>query len=424
MANQWIPYRRTLSAVVLCSALLSSGPAIAASAWWERAALTLDGRGEVGRKEVAGIHLGALGAGLEWWLVPTLRLRTTALLLGATGRSSDQREASGGAGGELAIRLVPFPRWFARPYVRMSAGFLLFLRSPFLPGGDFYDFILGLGAGLEAPIGARTTLFADAHAAHLSNGQGLGPFNPSFDGYGGILGVNVALADTPSDPATESAPDHPEAVDSDEAPSRGVPGVLAGLGAGNSPEVVYAGRVRVTERLSARTLVVVDAQVQSIGGLAYEDVGVGFVVHGWRATVAAQATYQRLSAIHAWMEQVQVEAHVSPETSIVGAAFWQQNGAFADTITGGLGLRFLPIASVRIDGGARVTHTVGTNSDTTVGPFIGLEWQLPLRTESWMLSIFAEEQISTIRMAGLRFYWNAGGTLRAEARRTGWAHLR
>jgi len=31
------------------------------------------------------------------------------------------------------------------------------------------------------------------HAVHLSNGQGLGPFNPAFTGAGVLLGASYAL---------------------------------------------------------------------------------------------------------------------------------------------------------------------------------------------------------------------------------------
>ncbi len=71
---------------------------------------------------------------------------------------------------------------------------LLFLRQPFLPGGDFYDFITQLGVGLEVPVSDRLSLIADVHAVHLSNGQGLGPFNPAFTGGGVLLGAAYTLA--------------------------------------------------------------------------------------------------------------------------------------------------------------------------------------------------------------------------------------
>jgi len=187
-------------------ALLPSGAAPAQSAWRSRAALTLEARGEIGKGDVAGIYLGALGAGFEWRLIPRLRLRTTALLLGTAGSTDTGKSAGGGAGGELAARVVPFPDWPVQPYLRLSIGFLLFLREPFLPGGDFYEFISGLGAGLAIPIGTRVSLTGDLQIVHLSNGQGLGPFNPAFSGFGGLIGITYALAPKPAPGATPADP--------------------------------------------------------------------------------------------------------------------------------------------------------------------------------------------------------------------------
>jgi len=143
-----------LASVALCCCILAAPVAARAqSSWRSRLAPTLDVRGEIGSGDVAGIDLGVVGAGVEWRATTRLRLRVAALVLGAIGSAEDGRTASGGAGGELALRVVPFPQWPARPYLRASAGMLLFLRQPFLPGADFYDFMTQLGVGLELPVG-------------------------------------------------------------------------------------------------------------------------------------------------------------------------------------------------------------------------------------------------------------------------------
>src|SRR5207248_882374 len=150
--------RWSLSALALAGALGAAGVADGQTAsadlprpsvpppWRPAARLSLlvDVRGEVGPGEVAGIDLGLAGAGIEWRAVPTLRLQATGLLLAATGSTVTGRTARGGAGGELAARLVPFPDGPVHPYLRASGGLLLFLRGPFLPGGDVYDFVLQL----------------------------------------------------------------------------------------------------------------------------------------------------------------------------------------------------------------------------------------------------------------------------------------
>jgi hypothetical protein len=411
--------------LVLAAALLPTGTSRAQSAWQARAALTLDARGEVGTGTVSGIELGAVGAGVEWRLTPTVRLRTIALLLGGTGSTDAGRSANGGAGGELGARVLPFPAWPVRPYMRMSAGFLLFLRKPLLPGGDFYDFILGIGAGLEIPIGSRLSIIGDLHATHLSNDQGLGPFNPAFNGYGGIIGLNYVLAPEPA--AAPIEPSTPEGlpVAKPETPRVGsTPGLILDAGAGRTPESAFEGRVRVVERLSLRFLAIVDAEAQSIGGTANENLGLGLVGHWAFATVGVLGMYEHIPGIDAVAEQAQLDLHITPEASLFATSIWQQPKVFAAFITSGLGIRLFPIATVRIDGGVRLAHTFAAGADLGVGLYLAFEWQLPFRARAWQVSLFAEKQLSTIELAGIRVAWDMGETSRDIARRTGWMRIR
>jgi hypothetical protein len=412
-------------AAILLAALPQARSSRAQSTWQSGAALTLDARAELGTGTVSGIELGAVGAGVEWRLAPTLRLRTTALVLGGTGAADTARSANGGVGGELGARMMPFPSWPVRPYLRMSAGFLLFLQGPFLPGGDFYDFIIGIGAGLDLPIGPRFSVVGDLHATHLSNDQGLGPFNPAFNGYGGTIGLNYALAPEPTPtPAAAFGPGGPRGVEPETPPARSWPGVILDAGAGQTTALVFGARARVAERISARFLAIVDAESQSIGGIDYEDVGLGLVGHWSFATVGVQGTYEHIPGIAAAAEQLQVELHITPEASLFAAGIWQQESAFADSGTGGFGLRLFPVATVRIEGGVRLTHTFAAGADLGVGPCWAFEWQLPFGARAGQLSLFAEKQLSTIELAGVRFAWDMGETLRDVARRTGWMRLR
>ncbi|HXU65144.1 MAG TPA: hypothetical protein VN962_25770, partial [Polyangia bacterium] len=61
--------------------------------WRQRLAVSAEARGEAGTGTVAGIDLGAVAAGVEWRAAPTLRLRTTALVLGTRGQTETGRAA-------------------------------------------------------------------------------------------------------------------------------------------------------------------------------------------------------------------------------------------------------------------------------------------------------------------------------------------
>jgi hypothetical protein len=70
-----------------------------------------------------------------------------------------------------------------------SGGGALFDGCP--PGGDIYNFTWQLGGALAFRIDERFTLSAGVRRMHVSNGQGLVPRNPSYEGIGFPLGLAV-----------------------------------------------------------------------------------------------------------------------------------------------------------------------------------------------------------------------------------------
>jgi len=99
----------------------------------------------------------------------------------------------GGAGPMFAIRIEP-----ARPLCPGDcAGFSLSLdftgalvlyTAHFPPGGDIYNFAWRMGGSLGYAVSPRCRLELGARWMHVSNGQGLGGFNPSYEGAGVTLG--------------------------------------------------------------------------------------------------------------------------------------------------------------------------------------------------------------------------------------------
>jgi hypothetical protein len=299
----------------------------------------------------------------------------------------------------------------------MSAGFLLFLRRPFLPGGDVYDFILGAGAGLEVSLGPRLTLFGEVNGTHLSNGQGIGTFNPAFNGVGGLLAASYALSpEPPPPPAAEPESDDPRA--------RWTPGAIAEGTAGWAMQLVSGGRLRVAERLTSHFMTMLDAQALSYSGTPYEDIGLAVVGHWTRATVGFQATYEHLPGIAAVAEQLQVEAHLSDEVSSFVTGAVQQQNVLSGFFVGAAGLRTFPFPSLRIDGGLALTRSFAPGAVTDLGPYVAFEWQVSLPARAWQLSLFVERQLSTAEIGGVRLAWNMGATLRDLARRSGWMRIR
>ena len=428
--------RRWFSALAFLCALGASIGARGQSAPWHPAAplalgapwtpaarlsLVVDARGELGPGHVAGInlHLGLVGAGIEWRATPTLRLQATALLLGATGSNDVGETAHGGAGGELAMRLVPFPRGPVRPYLRASGGLLLFLRGPFLPGGDIYDFILQLGAGLEVPIGARLSLFGDLHVVHVSNGQGLGPFNPAFTGEGALLGAAYALAS----PGPSAAPEPVPTVD--EARPDWRPGATFDAGAGHTAAgTELAVRDRVAERLTRHTLALMDIESGVIDAAHFVEAGLDLAGHWTWASAGVHGGYRHAVGTGTFVASAQVEAVISREASLVLMGQVELPRAAADAFLAGAVLRLLPIDTFLIELGGGVRHVGGPAPGDAFVPYLALDCQLPFGVRTWQASLFIERQLDELQIAGVRISWDMGSSLYELVRRTGWRRLR
>ena len=70
-----------------------------------------------------------------------------------------------------------------------AVGSLIVYDKHFPPGGDVYNFSWRIGPSVGVALGERLTAVAGFRWMHVSNGQGLGPQNPSYEGRGPSLGV-------------------------------------------------------------------------------------------------------------------------------------------------------------------------------------------------------------------------------------------
>jgi len=102
------------------------------------------------------------------------------------------------AGNALAIGSGPMARWnflqFSRCRLFMDAGGDLFLADrPFPNHGTVYDFFLRAGGGVSVRVSDSYWIESVFHFAHISNGQGFGPGNPTWQGSGLSIGVRRAF---------------------------------------------------------------------------------------------------------------------------------------------------------------------------------------------------------------------------------------
>ena len=93
----------------------------------------------------------------------------------------------GGVGPLFLIRCEPFHVGRFGLALDVAGAIVLYTRR-FPPGGDIYNFTWRLGGALEVRATESLTVTAGVRWMHVSNGQGLGPQNPSYEGVGFPVG--------------------------------------------------------------------------------------------------------------------------------------------------------------------------------------------------------------------------------------------
>lgn len=426
-AQPCILVRLTVFAALLSSAgnVGAADPASGLARRASRGAIVVEQRFAFGVDNVADMSLEVVGAGMRFRLAPTLDAHAVALGLVTAGTAELGLPAHTGWGGELGLRLLPWQTWPVRPYAYTSVGVLLFPRRPFLPGGDVYEGLISFGAGADLPLDDRWSVGLKGFAVHLSNGQGLGPQNPAYDGYGGGLELKYAVLRgeaLPSPWAHES----PRAAGVTARSTRS-PGVLLDAEVGYAGDAeLLAARLRVAERLSDVALVLLDTEVGTLAKEPAAELGAGLVGHfGW-ASFGLHGGYRRYAGIDIALATTQLEAHATQEASFVVMAHYEQAHGFEALWRSGIGGRLFPLPSLVLEVGVGFDR-IGQNGffqDDHADPYLAVEWAMPFSSKEWQLSLFLDRQISTMDAFGLRFTYGMGESPRDVARRDGWRRLR
>jgi hypothetical protein len=347
--------------------------------------IATEARVDRGVDESDGLDIETVGIGAQ--VRPTSMLAISALALGVvpSGRSAGER-ATSTLGGELALAVRPFPHWPVRPYLRASAGILLFPGAPFLPGGDVYDFVLHVGAGADVPITPRLVLAVHVDRAHISNGQGLGPQNPSFDGYG--LGAELAYAlAAPREPDVELAPAVPSI------------GVAVDAELANANGWLEAGRARVAAQLADAIRGQLDVDAGALADHGFVEVGVDAVATDARGTLAAHLGGRDYAGIYTGIVQVQGELAITPATAVVVTTVWEPSN-FQSALLAAAGLRVHPHRDIVIDAGETVIAAAGAALDHEL--YFDVEWRIG------PAAVFYERELAGLNLAGLRWYGGCG----------------
>ncbi|HCY75397.1 MAG TPA: hypothetical protein DHV28_05710 [Ignavibacteriales bacterium] len=97
-----------------------------------------------------------------------------------------------GIGPVVLVRVQPLTIGRFSFSVDGLGGIILYNKS-FPPGGDYYNFMFRLGSTIAFYLGNDLNLNIGLRRMHISNGQGVGSFNPFYEGAGLSLNVSKKL---------------------------------------------------------------------------------------------------------------------------------------------------------------------------------------------------------------------------------------
>lgn len=375
-----------------------------------RGSVFIEGRAATGLDHLSSLSLWLYAAGAEWRAAPTLALRGAVLAATPVGSIREGEASSFGMGGELQLRMIPWPTHVVSPYAYWGLGLLLF-PEVFLPGADHYEGLISFGLGADLRLADHWAVGLSCYYVHLSNGQGLGAHNPAYDGLGGGLTLSHAFA--VEDPPTTTALDRRGGA----RPTDWSPGFILDLDVGRVDDATLAtARLRMAQGLTHAVL----AQLELEGGLLAEEglfeLGGTIAAHFAAASFGVRAAYRRFVTIDIPNATAQAELHLTPEASLIAMVHWEDPAEFDVLWRSALGFRAFPSDDFVLEIGAGFNDFTNDALEDTADPYLGIEWRLPLRIDGTQLSIFLERHVSTVDIVGLRGTYDAGASLRDTAR--------
>ena len=89
------------------------------------------------------------------------------------------------------IRFEPVRIGPVAPFVEGSVHFLYTAGHPFPAEGTSVNGFVRWGGGVDIRLSRRVSVEAGYHGSHVSNGGGLVPYNPAWNGRGAFIGLNI-----------------------------------------------------------------------------------------------------------------------------------------------------------------------------------------------------------------------------------------
>ncbi len=150
---------------------------------WNRQIKTLNLNGLIGKEFLHSI-------GLQLFAGATITHAWGNTIMVNEFLKEEQYETSAmGIGPVILFRIKPFTIGNFSFSIDALGGFILYNKS-FPPRGDIYNFMFRLGGTIGFYIGNDFSINLGFRRMHISNGQGVGYFNPFYEGQG--LSLNLS----------------------------------------------------------------------------------------------------------------------------------------------------------------------------------------------------------------------------------------
>ncbi|MFZ2323616.1 MAG: hypothetical protein WAV89_07965 [Ignavibacteriaceae bacterium] len=149
---------------------------------WNRQIKTININGFIGKEFVQsiGLHLFAGATITHAW--------GNIIAVNKNNKEEKFQTSAMGIGPVVLVRVQPLSIGRFSFSVDGLGGIILYNKS-FPPGGDYYNFMFRLGGTIAFYLGNDLNLNIGLRRMHISNGQGVGPFNPFYEGTG--LSLNI-----------------------------------------------------------------------------------------------------------------------------------------------------------------------------------------------------------------------------------------
>ncbi|QDU65336.1 acyloxyacyl hydrolase [Engelhardtia mirabilis] len=282
-------------------------------------------------------------------------------------------------------------------------------------GGSRLNGTRQAGVGVAFDVGERWRLTVGVRQEHLSNGGGLGPNNPTWDGFGGYLGLALDL--TP-----EYAPPGPQREYGLTPPwvrSTRIEGRLGEVG----DETAGGAAVTFDSRLVANLHGQVRAGIDIVDSDELLEAGVALYLRGERGLFGLALDHQDLNAFEDDELTAFTEFYANDLVTVTGALGSEWRSDSANRVVGGVALRFYLLEGLMLEGGIAARDPLEDLGADSIEVPLGIEYSpRPLRELG--LSLFAEDGLNdNARVVGLRWTlggpWGESGSLRDRDRSAG-----